>query len=172
MATTDSTVAIPSDVPAERSPLLEPLGILVGSWQMEARFAEGAFGPDSPAIVNRDGRTTFEWLDGGFFLIQRWTVDHPAAPNGIAIIGASDGGPLVQQYFDSRGVTRRYTMTLEGRCWTLLRESGSAHGHQRYNGEISDDGNSIDGAWESSSDGQHWHHDFGLAYRRVLSFPA
>jgi hypothetical protein len=117
--------------------------------------------------VNRDGRTTFEWLDGGFFLVQRWAVDQPMAPNGIAIIGANDDGALVQHYFDSRGVARRYTMTLDGRSWALLRETGTESFHQRYRGEISDDGNSIEGAWESSADGQQWHHDFDLAYRRI-----
>lgn len=156
-----------TDVPSERSPLLEPLQILVGSWQMEARFAAGAFGPGSPAIVNRDGRTTFEWLDGGFFLIQRWAVDHPAAPDGIALIGAADDGPLVQHYFDSRGVVRRYEMTLDDHRWTLLRENGSAHFHQRYSGALAADGNSIHGAWESSPDGEHWEHDFDLVYRRL-----
>ena len=167
MATTDSKATTPSDTPSERSPLLEPLDVLVGSWEMEARFAEGAFGPGSPAIVNRDGRTTFEWLDGEFFLIQRWAVDHPAAPNGIAIIGASDGGQLVQQYFDSRGVARRYTMTLDGGLWTLQRENGNAHFHQRYRGQFFHDGNSIAGAWESSPDGREWLHDFDLSYRRL-----
>jgi hypothetical protein len=44
---------------------------------------------------------------------------------------------------------------------------GSAHFHQPYGSELSDDGNSIDGAWESSPDGQHWQHDFDLLYRRL-----
>jgi len=167
VATTDSKAATASDIPSGRSPLLEPLELLVGSWEMEARFAEGAFGPGSPPVVNRDGRTTFEWLDGGFFLVQRWAVDHPVAPDGIAIIGANDDGALVQHYFDSRGVARRYTMTLDGHTWTLLRETGTEYFHQRYRGVISDDGNSIDGAWESSPDGQDWHHDFDLVYRRI-----
>ena len=39
-------------------------------------------------IAGRGGRTTFEWLDGEFFLIERFTVDNPAAPSGIAIIGS------------------------------------------------------------------------------------
>jgi hypothetical protein len=85
MAATDSKAITPSDRASERSPLLEPLEILLGSREMEARFAEGAFGPGSPAVVNRDGRTSFEWLEGGFFLIQRWSVDHPAAPNGMRL---------------------------------------------------------------------------------------
>lgn len=42
---------------------------------------------------------------GRRFLIQRWEVDHPEAPDGIAIIGFDpDKGGLRQHYFDSRGV--------------------------------------------------------------------
>jgi len=36
----------------------------------------------------RGGRVSFEWLEGRTFLIERWTVDLPEFPDGIAIIGA------------------------------------------------------------------------------------
>src|ERR1700722_14488932 len=38
--------------------------------------------------TDRGGRTAFEELFGKFFLIQRFFNDQPAAPDGIAIIGA------------------------------------------------------------------------------------
>lgn len=163
MATGDTPA--PSDTPDGRSPLLAPLDVLVGTWEMEARFDVGAFGPDSPAIVNRDGRTSFEWLDGRFFLVQRFRSDHPAAPNGIAIIGASGEEALVRHYFDSRGVARRYAMTLDDYRWTIQCESGGVH--QRYRAEISQDGVRIEGTWESSTDGQDWHTDLELLYEKV-----
>jgi hypothetical protein len=124
MAATDSKAIAPSDGASERSPLLEPLEILVGSREMEARFAEGAFGPGSPAVVNRDGRTSFEWLDGGFFLIQGWSVDHPAAPNGIAIIGAGEDGALRPALLR---LARRCAPLRDdvGRRWTLLRDTAA-----------------------------------------------
>jgi hypothetical protein len=46
-------------------------------------------------------------MPGEQFLIQRWEVDHPDAPDGLAVIGAADDG-YVQHYFDSRGVARVY----------------------------------------------------------------
>ena len=50
---------------------------------------------------------------GRRFLIQRWEVEHPDAPDGIAIIGLdADHGGLLQHYFHSRGVARVYEMTL------------------------------------------------------------
>jgi len=36
---------------------------------------------------NLDERTVFEWMAAAQFLIQRWEVPHPDAPDGIAIIG-------------------------------------------------------------------------------------
>lgn len=56
--------------------------------EMNASFEAGYFGPGTPPITGRGGRTTFEWLEGRFFLTQRFVNEHPAAPSGIAIIGA------------------------------------------------------------------------------------
>src|SRR5215210_7513256 len=90
---------------------ISKLEALVGEWTASVP----AFGAA--------GRTTFEWLEGGGFFIQRSTVERPEFPNGICVIGATgaDGG-LQQHYFDSRGVARVYEMTLEGGVWTLYRE--------------------------------------------------
>jgi hypothetical protein len=70
--------------PPEEHPLaaLEPL---LGEWSMDAVFSGGAPGGESePAEA---ARTVFEWLPGRKFLVQRWEVPHPAAPDGIALIG-------------------------------------------------------------------------------------
>src|SRR5205809_657827 len=90
---------------------LERLAVLVGEWETTA-----------PGVDAR-GRTAFEWLEGGGFMIARSAVDRPEFPNSISIVGATgaDGG-LQQHYFDSRGVARIYEMTLEGGVWTLFRE--------------------------------------------------
>jgi hypothetical protein len=153
----------PGDIPAERPAWLDRLNALTGQWEMEATFEAGFFGPGSPAITSRGGRTTFEWLDGRFFLTQRFVTEHPAAPSGIAIIGAGAGpGTFTQHYYDSRGVARVYQMTLDGREWKLWREAPGFW--QRYTGTISEDGTTIHGAWEASPDGREWKHDFRLTY--------
>ncbi|HEX6677126.1 MAG TPA: hypothetical protein VF486_19115 [Actinomycetes bacterium] len=59
---------------------LEPLDVFVGAWSMTTSFAP------NPADAPR-ARTTFEWLPGRRFLIQRWEVEHPDAPDGNAIVG-------------------------------------------------------------------------------------
>ena len=96
-----------------RSPELERLDAFVGEWTMENPFAEGLH-----------AKCVFEWLQGEQFLIQRWEVDHPDAPDGIAIIGFdADKGGYAQHYFDSRGVARVYEMSFEDGVWKLWRDS-------------------------------------------------
>jgi hypothetical protein len=95
-------------------------------------FQPGFFGSGSAAITGR-GQTTFEWLDGRFFLTQRFVNEHPAAPSGIAIIGTSpELGSFTQHYYDSRGVARVYQMTLDGQAWKLWRQAPGFW--QRYTG--------------------------------------
>lgn len=137
-----------------------------GQWEMEASFEAGYFGPGAPAITARGGRTTFEWLEGKFFRTQRFVTEHPAAPSGIAVIGAGrDPGTFSQHYYDSRGVARVYQMSLDGRIWKLWREDPGFW--QRYTGVISGDATTIKGSWEASADGRDWKHDFGLTYIKV-----
>jgi hypothetical protein len=152
---------------AERSSTPDPLEVLVGEWSMEARF-------DGMPPADEDARVVFDWLPGEQFVVQRWSVPVPEAPDGIAIIGAdpSNRGQYLQHYFDSRGVARVYRMTLADNVWTLLRDEADFSPldfGQRYIGNISGDGQTITGRWEICHDGMTWQHDFNLSYRRLSS---
>ena len=140
---------------------LQALEVFVGTWSMILGFAP------SPADAPR-ARTTWEWLAGRRFLIQRWEVDHPDAPDGIAVIG-SDGSEsaYAQHYFDSRGVVRIYDMSLAGPVWMLERIAAERDFSQRFTGTFSEDRNTISGRWERSDDGKTWTHDFDLNYVRI-----
>ncbi len=67
-------------------------------------------------------------------------------------------------YFDSRGVSRVYQMTLKGRVWKMWRNWPGFS--QRFTGAISEDGNSITAFWELCTDGVNWEHDLELEYAR------
>ena len=129
------------------------LDVLVGEWETEATFPNG---------VSGTGRTTFEPVLGGAFLLQRATADVDGPPEGLMLIGPDEEGALTQHYFDSRGVVRRYAMTLDNDAWTLERD-----GVQRYVGRFEDD-DTILGAWEWFRD-DAWQHDFELDYRRSVA---
>ncbi len=150
---------------ATRTAALKRLEPLVGAWTVEARF--GAAPPVS-------GGLEFLWELGGQFLLERSTVEHPEAPDSLAIISVAedgDGHEYVQHYFDSRGVVRVYRMTVRDGEWTLVRDRPDFTPltfSQRYIGRFSDDSGTIAGAWEMSHDGgATWEHDFDLDYRRV-----
>ena len=140
---------------------LTSLDVFVGEWNMGASLAPST--ADAP-----HARTMFEWLPGKRFLIQRWEVDYPDAPDGIAIIGFdADAASLLQHYFDSRGVQRVYAMTFADRVWTLERFARAPDFSQRFVGTFIDDDHTINGRWEISSDGSNWNPDFSLTYTRV-----
>lgn len=134
---------------------LEDLNILVGEWDTNA--------PAMEAI----GRTTFEWLPGGGFLIQRSTVGRVEFPNSLSLIGATGSdGAFQQHYFDSRGVARIYDMMLDGDKWILFRDGPDWP--QRFIGHFSEDGNTITGRWERGTyPGGPLEHDFDLIFTRI-----
>jgi Protein of unknown function (DUF1579) len=146
------------------SPELERLSPLIGEWSMEAVF------PDVPPSDAR-ARATFEWMPGRQFVVQRWEVPVPEAPDGIAIIGYDEGrGTYLQHYFDSRGVARVYEMSFDGGVWKLWRNEADFSPldfSQRFTGTFSDDGRTIDGRWEICHDGSNWEHDFDLIFTKV-----
>ena len=86
-------------VVTERDPQLQPFDALIGTWITEAKHRL------LDEVV--PGTVTFEWLEGGHFLVQRSHNDHELFPDAICIIGAPESGEgLVMEYFDSRGVRR------------------------------------------------------------------
>jgi hypothetical protein len=137
----------------------ERLDALVGEWTMEA-IPPG--GPPWPG----EGRVTFAWFQDAPLLIQRWHVDLPEAPDGVALIGC-DGmsGRYYQLYTDDRDVQRIYEMSLDAGVWRLWRNG--APFSQRFTGTFSDDGRTITGLWEIAEDGTTWKTDFDLIYTKV-----
>ena len=139
--------------------VLRALDRFVGEWTM---VAGPPGGPPWPGA----GHVRFEWMAGGTFLLQRWTVDNPDAPDGTAIIGCdAANGTYTQLYSDERGVCRVYEMRLEGDVWTLQR--AGVPFAQRFTGTFSADGATITGRWELAHEGEDWETDFELVYTRI-----
>jgi hypothetical protein len=138
------------------NPALQRLDALVGEWEMESPLGPGV-----------RGRSTFEWLEGGAFLVQHSEVDHADVPNATMIIGRDESAETYcMLYFDSRGFSRIYQMSLINGIWKLWRDAPGFW--QRFMGTLSGDGRTIRGHWERSDDGSKWEHDFDLTYTKVL----
>jgi hypothetical protein len=144
---------------------MERLGPFVGEWSMDAAF------PGAPP-TGRMGRTVFEWILDGQFLLQRSEIPHPDAPEGFCVVGLDlEADKYRQHYFDSRGVVRIYAMTFDDGVWELVRDApdfSPLDFFQRYIGRLSTDGQTIEGEWQTAPDGSAWERDFGLTYRRTI----
>lgn len=150
-----------------KSPVLERLDRFVGEWELEVPL-------DGQTI--RGMRVTFDWLEDGAFLVQRSEVgDLSEAPTEwvenaphttVSIIGLDDTSEqFTMIYADSRDVFRVYGMSLNDGVWKIWRDTPGFS--QRFTGTFNDDGETIEGTWERSGDGDEWVDDFDVTYTRV-----
>lgn len=149
---------------------LEQLNQLVGSWTTEATH------PDVPGVTVH-GSTTFEWLEGERFLIQRSRNDHPDFPDAISIIGvmdadraedtAADTGELAMHYFDSRGVFRVYATQVDEHAWRWWMNAPGFS--QRITCTFEDGGDTMAGTSQLCQDDVTWADDLAITYRRRRS---
>jgi hypothetical protein len=115
--------------------VLQPLSILVGTWHTVGTH------PLVPGTTFH-GRTTFDWLEGGAFLIMHSEIDEPEIPSGIAIFGSDDTtGECSMMYLDERGVSRRYEVSLRENVWKWWRNAPGLS--QRFAGAITAYGGTI-----------------------------
>jgi hypothetical protein len=140
---------------SERDPALEPLDALTGAWATEATH------PAFDAAVA--GTTTFEWLEGGHFLVQRSQNDHESFPDAISVIGPPEAGDgLVMEYFDSRGVRRTYGVSVEDGVLRIWRDHPTFA--QRFSATLAHD--AFEGLWELARTPGDWQDDLHVNYRR------
>lgn len=140
----------------DRDPALAPFDALIGTWATEAVH------PEVDAVV--PGSATFEWLEGGHFLIQRSRNEHELFPDAISIIGVpEDSDGLVMEYFDSRGVRRTYGISLEDGVLRIWRDHPGFD--QRYSATIADD--AFEGRFQLARTPGDWRDDLKVTYRRT-----
>src|SRR6266567_5951154 len=140
---------------------------LIGEWH-----AEGEIPMEPPMKISEEAK--IERL--GKFIVFRAVAEPAEVPDSISIIGgAPEGEPEPMHYFDERGVKRLYLTSVEGSTWKIWRAPGEdwnvPHGpgfNQRFIGDISADGATIEARWERSMGdaGDQWEIDFPLTYVR------
>ncbi|WP_326564276.1 hypothetical protein [Micromonospora peucetia] len=116
---------------------LKALDRLVGTWTVTG----GA-----------EGTVTYEWMDGGFFLLQRVALTQFGQPvTGLEVIGnlRPFGEPasadVMSRFYDSTGNTLDYVYELTGDTLTIW---GGAKGSPAYfRGTFSADGTTVAGEW-------------------------
>jgi len=144
------------------NPALKDLEILVGDWKME--LTNASFLQRSSDTVT--GQVSFMWVEDGAFLVMYMGNQPPGKPDATWLIGRDESTPAyLVFYYDNRKVSRVYEMSFSDDTWKMWRDSPDFS--QRFEGEVSEDGNTITAHWEKSRDGSIWEHDFDVTYTRV-----
>lgn len=120
-------------------PGMKALDRLVGTWKISG----GA-----------NGTATYEWMEGGFFLIQHGAMQFQDRVHKVlAIIGCVDGPgaekpdeTITSRAYTDTGAVSEYTYELEGDILTVW--SGPKGSSTFSRSTFSEDGNTLTGAWE------------------------
>ena len=120
------------------NPDLKPLDRLIGTWKQSGEL---------------DGEITYEWAEGGFFLIQH--VDFIHGENKIkgmeiigheALFGARPGEDIKSRFYSFLdGMTLDYVYEMEDDTLTIW--GGEKGSPAYYKGTFSPDGNTLTGSW-------------------------
>jgi hypothetical protein len=141
----------------KRNRALEPFEVLVGEWQTAGSHP---YFPHAELY----GRVSFEWIEGGAFLMMRSEIAHPKFPDGIAIFGSDDEAEAYYQiYFDERGISRKYDVAVKDNQIKWWRYDD--HFSQRFTMIIEKDRLTTIG--EMSRDGGEWEKDLSLTYKKL-----
>jgi hypothetical protein len=128
------------------NPALRNLDVMVGTWELRGRES----GPEGEI----HGRPTFEWMEGGFYLVQHVDIDyigHRIA--GTEYIGYDEENDNLRSYFfanegpGSLGrVALEYVWEVSDDTFTIW--GGEVGSPANFMGRFSDDRNTITGRWQ------------------------
>ena len=132
--------------PPQPNPVLNSLNVMVGTWELKGR--------ESGPVGEIHGRPTFEWMEGGFYLVQHVDIDYIGRQiTGAEYIGYDAANQHLKSYFFSNegpgpfgGVALEYVW--EVGAGTLTIWGGFVGSPAHFKGTFSEDGNTISGHWE------------------------
>lgn len=126
-----------TEQPAGPQDDIKALSKLLGTWQVSG----GAV-----------GTVRYQWLEGGYFLIQHIDLTQfGARVQGIEIIGHEQpfgqaaSAEIKSRYYDSQGNTFDYVYELDGESLTIWAGEKGSPAH--FKGTFAEGGNSCSGAW-------------------------
>jgi hypothetical protein len=134
MSDNDEAPLAPPGQPNQPNPDLKTLDKLIGTWTVSGEA---------------QGTTTYEWAEGGFFLLQHVEL---GGTKGLEVIGheqrygESPSADIKSRYYGfGEGETLDYTYQINGNILTIW--MGDRGSPAYYEGTFSADGNTLTGAW-------------------------
>ena len=117
---------------------MQRLDRLVGTWNVTGEA---------------EGQVRFEWMPGGFFLLQHVDINHGGNQiNGLEVIGherlfgaSEPDRDIKSRFYSSTGDTLDYVYELEDDTLTIW--GGQRGSPAYYRGTFSDDGNTMSAGW-------------------------
>jgi len=144
--TDNSTNAQAKQRNPEPNPSLKHLDVLIGTWNVTNR--------DLKTGMEWHGQDTFEWLDGGFFLVYHHEEFREPRIKGIMLIGYErewgadePSRELIGHWFEST-TGNHFVYVWEIGDDTLTFWLGARGSTSAFRGKFSDDRNTITGRWE------------------------
>jgi hypothetical protein len=159
-----------SHTPRNCAPGLEALWPLVGKWHTEGAQLESPLGPASPFVAVE----TFEWLDGGHFLVHRLDGRFGKQPAACIEIMGKDANGLFAQTFYNDGNVSRWKLAERGQQLVMTGSwpSDSRDAFEiRYTMTITDLGNTLEGKWEYARGGEGFETFLEARATKALPLP-
>jgi hypothetical protein len=131
---------------AEPNPALGRLDFLVGEWRLEGR--------DDVSGGQIRGRLRFDWMDGGFYLVQHVDIDYAGRPvRGVEYIGHQGSSGRLRSYFFSNEGPGPFGDVAIEYVWqpgedALTIWGGDVGSPAHFEGKVSDDRGTITGRWK------------------------
>jgi Protein of unknown function (DUF1579) len=128
------------------NPVLKSLDVMVGTWDLKGR--------ESGTDGEIHGQVTFEWMEGGFYLVQSVNIAYAGRRiTGTEYIGYDESSEALKSYFFSNegpgpfgGVALEYVWEVGDDALTIW--GGFVGSPANFKGKFSDDHNTITGRWE------------------------
>ena len=126
---------------AKPHPALNALEIMVGTWDLQRR--------DFNTNAEIRGQSTFKWLEGGFFLVHRFSFDYAERKfTGVEYIGYDQKSDQLKTHVFSNDGPDPLEHTWEVTEQTFTNWYGDVGASNRYKGKFSEDSNTLIGQWE------------------------
>jgi len=141
---------------SDAAPGLEGLRPLVGKWHTEGRQLEGPLGPASAFVAVE----TYEWLEGGRFLVHRLDGKFGARPAAcLEVLGLNEAGELFAHTFYNDGNTNTWRLEADGHGLVLEGVWSKGPGPSfklQYRARVIEEGNTLEGLWQYARGDDDW----------------